>query len=84
MEKLRHLKSLEPFVPFVWKEHQLRKVSRFKEDDFDINDAPHLARPSDFDEGRLNALVYNVPRQLVRKLAIIMEYDQSTIVRHCS
>ena len=38
--------------------------------------------PSRFDEDCLNTLIHNDPRQCTRKLANMMNWDHSTIVRH--
>ena len=58
--------------------------SRFKDENFDLNDAPRAGRTSGFDEERLSALIHDCPRYSTRELADIMECDHSTIVRHLS
>ena len=55
---------------------------RFREGNFGLEDTPRTGRPSEFDEERLNSLVHENPRQTTRELAIEMECDHSTIVRH--
>ena len=57
-------------------------LSSFKEDRFDISDTPRSARPSGFDEDRINLLIHDDPRQCTRELANVMNCDHSTIVRH--
>ena len=47
--------------------------SRFKEDRFDTRSE----RPSAFDEGRLNTLIQNDPRQCTRELVNVMNCDHS-------
>ena len=59
-----------------------KRFSLFKEDRFDISDTPRSRRPSGFDEDRLNTFIHNDPRQGTRELAIVMNCDHSTIVRH--
>ena len=43
-----------------------KRLSRFKEDSFDISNTPKTSR---FNEDRLNTLIDNDPRQCTRKLA---------------
>ena len=57
-----------------------KRVSRFKEDRFDISDTPCSGRPSGFDKDLLNTLIHNDPRQCTRELANMMNCDHSTIV----
>lgn len=42
-----------------------------------MNDSPHPRRSSDFDEDRLDAIIYNVPRQSTREVVIMMESSSS-------
>nr|XP_012234567.1 PREDICTED: histone-lysine N-methyltransferase SETMAR-like [Linepithema humile] len=55
---------------------------RFKEGNFDLDDAPRCGRPTDFDEDRLNVLIHDDPYQTTRELAEKMDKDHMTIARH--
>ena len=56
--------------------------SRFKSGNFDLKDVPHTVRTTNLDEGYLNSLIQEDPRQTTRELANIMGCDHTTIVRH--
>lgn len=56
--------------------------SRFRDGNFDLSDADRQGRTPNFDEERLDVLLHENPRQTTRELAVEMECDQSTIVRH--
>ncbi|KAK6021556.1 hypothetical protein OSTOST_12771, partial [Ostertagia ostertagi] len=52
------------------------------EGDFDLEDAPHTGRPSDFDKEQLRDLIKEDDRQISRELAEKMDCDHATILRH--
>lgn len=56
--------------------------SKFKNGDFNLSDAPRSGRPSDFDEGCLNQLIHDDPRQSTRALGHAMDCDHTTVSRH--
>ena len=43
--------------------------AKFKEENFDLKDAPRSGRPTELDEGQLNQLLHEDLRQTTRKLA---------------
>ena len=55
---------------------------RLHENRSDTSDTPCSRSPSGFDEGRLNTLIHNDPRQCTQKLANVINCIHSTIVRH--
>ena len=43
--------------------------AKFKEENFDLKDAPRSGRPTELDEGQLNQLLHEDSRQTTRELA---------------
>ena len=56
--------------------------AKFKNGNFDIDDAPSSGRPSEFDENHLKALLKEESRQTSRELAEKMNCDQKAILNH--
>ena len=56
--------------------------AKFRNDNFDLNDAPSAGQQSNFDESHLNALLKGNARLTTRELAEQMNCGQNTIYRH--
>ena len=56
--------------------------AKFKNGNFDINDAPCSRRPSEFDKDHLKALLKEESRQTSCELAEKINCDQKTILNH--
>ena len=57
-------------------------LEKFKNCNFDIDDAPLSGRPSEFDKDHLKALLKEESRQTSRELAEKINCDQKTILNH--
>ena len=56
--------------------------TKFKDGNFDLEDASRSGRPVEFNENRLNQLLHEDARQTTRELSERMDCSQMTIVRH--
>ena len=64
-------------------ERTVRKwFARFKEENFDLEDAPRSGRPTEIDEGQLNQLLHEDSRQTTRELAERMNCSHTCMENH--
>ena len=56
--------------------------AKFKEENFDLKDAPRSGRPTELDEGQLNQFLHEDSRQTTRELAMRMNCSHSCIEKH--
>jgi len=67
---------------FISESTAQRWYSRFRSNDFSLEDATRSGRPSDFDEDKLSSLIDQNGYQTVAELAEHMECDPATVSRH--
>ena len=56
--------------------------AKFKEENFDLKDAPRSGRPTELDEGQLNQLLHEDSRQTTRELAERINCSHTCIEKH--
>ena len=56
--------------------------AKFKEENFDLKDAPRSGRPTELDEGQLNQVLHEDSRQTARELAERMNCSHTCIEKH--
>lgn len=56
--------------------------AKFRDENFDLGDAPRSGRPAELDEDRLAELLQDDCRQTTRELAAELDCGQTTVVRH--
>ncbi|KFD45610.1 hypothetical protein M513_13515 [Trichuris suis] len=69
-------------VQAVYEEKAISDRLARKEGNFDLSDSVRSERPRDFDEGKLNALVHENPRQSTREPAEKIGCSHMTVSRH--
>ncbi len=56
--------------------------ARFREGNFNLEDEERSGRPQELETNELESLLEEDPRQSTRELALKLQVDQSTVLRH--